>query len=711
MALPEFTASGGQLRMDGQPLHIKGASWFGAEGAGKVPDGLWVNNASFYLHFLSQQGFNALRLPFALDNLAANRGPDFDMVRAQPSWHGLEYLDVLTNVVTLAAQHGLLVLFDLQRLRSSRWPDDGLWYDGDLTLDAVKQGWDRLQQRLCGHWNVLGADILNEPHGATWSDWVGVAAELGNFLLNRCSRWVIFVEGVAHKGIEDRAGEYFWGENLADAGEHPVHLTRSDKLIYSPHTYGPGNGGASHHMPYFDEPGFPQNMPAIWNRHFGYLVEQGATVVVGEWGGLFHGDDRKWQEEFANFLRIKGLSSFYWSLNPNSGDTGGLLTSAWMHPESAKLALLRGLPSTSILPLLTGRPAFSCAASRAASVHRCADSSAGHCVLNEQVCNGHFECSDRSDELACAGVRRPCVTVAGDHPGQPCVFPFIYNGFQYDRCTSVDAASAWVLTGAGRCKMGYIAKLALNSVTLEQCKEMCASDATCSFISFADGGESTFCGGYSSACDLEPLVAGGSGGYQTYQFNPLGGAWCPTRVETNGQFLGARWSGTCGPGCGALHEDHDPMRSRCADGGAHSDGGPAHCAPSPPPPPSMPSPLPPLPSPPPPTDPPLAPPPNLLEEIGALVFEDKAIGTGAAVVLVIFACMCIRAITRDGSKSQNSHRRTTRRLVRPQHREPAFRYISSDELQVLADMEPDLNRPSLPHRTSTPKPGPSRARR
>ena len=221
-ALPDFTAAGGKLFMAAEPLQLKGASWFGAEGVGRVPDGLWVHDASFYISFLARHGFNALRLPFALDNVASDNGPDFNMVKAEPSWRGLHYLAVLERVVELAADAGILVLLDLQRLRSTQWPDDGLWYTNGVTLETVKQTWNRMQEIFCNHWNVLGADLLNEPHGAEWADWARTAAELGNFVLSKCPRWLIFVEGVAHKGMKHPVGEYFCVLAVQSAESHPA---------------------------------------------------------------------------------------------------------------------------------------------------------------------------------------------------------------------------------------------------------------------------------------------------------------------------------------------------------------------------------------------------------------------------------------------------------------------------------------------------------
>ena len=111
------------------------------------------------------------------------------------------------------------------------------------------------------------------------------------------------------------------GENLVDANRKPVVLSLPNKLVYSPHAYGPGDGSEAHHMPYFDARDFPRNMGAIWQRHFGHLLSTGATVIVGEWGGFFRDKDRQWQETFARYLKDNKLSSFYWCLNPNSEDS------------------------------------------------------------------------------------------------------------------------------------------------------------------------------------------------------------------------------------------------------------------------------------------------------------------------------------------------------------------------------------------------------
>ena len=51
-------------------------------------------------------------------------------------------------------------------------------------------------------------------------------------------------------------------------------------------------------------------MPAIWNQHFLMPARAaGATLVVGEWGGMYEGSDELWQDQFkACSLLRAGLS-------------------------------------------------------------------------------------------------------------------------------------------------------------------------------------------------------------------------------------------------------------------------------------------------------------------------------------------------------------------------------------------------------------------
>src|SRR6185503_21120887 len=51
--------------------------------------------------------------------------------------------------------------------------------------------------------------------------------------------------------------------------------------------------------------------------------------------------DRQWFQKFGSYIRAKHLNWTFWSLNPNSGDTGGLLLDDWLTVQQEKQNVLR----------------------------------------------------------------------------------------------------------------------------------------------------------------------------------------------------------------------------------------------------------------------------------------------------------------------------------------------------------------------------------
>jgi endoglucanase len=186
--------------------------------------------------------------------------------------------------------------------------------------------------------NVIGIDLTNEPHALTWSSWASYVTQGGQAVLAVNPNTTVWVEGVGNSSPSGVDGGANWGQNLYEAGV--IAGVPGDKLVYTPHSYGPSVAA----MSYFNASNFPANMPAIWDTMFGHLVGKGYTVVVGEYGGRYTGTDKTWQDAFITYLINKGTtSSFYWCVNPNSGDTGGVLGDDWRTWNNDKLLLLQRL--------------------------------------------------------------------------------------------------------------------------------------------------------------------------------------------------------------------------------------------------------------------------------------------------------------------------------------------------------------------------------
>ena len=88
-------------------------------------------------------------------------------------------------------------------------------------------------------------------------------------------------------------------------------------------------------------------MAAIWEDRFGFAQKRlRVPLVVGELGGTYTGADRQWQDAAVEYMRARGIGLFYFALNPQSDDTGGLLKDDMTTPEAAKLKLLSRLRTT-----------------------------------------------------------------------------------------------------------------------------------------------------------------------------------------------------------------------------------------------------------------------------------------------------------------------------------------------------------------------------
>ncbi|GEM_PF-855046 len=269
--------------------------------------------------------------------------------------------------------------------------------------------------------NILGIDIFNEPWDYTWAEWKTLSEHAYTAINSVNPNVLIFVEGIsATAGNQDGTPNTItqvpygssgivpnWGGNLYEAGANPPNIPK-DRLVFSPHVYGPSVFVGKQ----FADPAQPQcaelegdafgdakcNIvinPTLlqqgWEDHWGYLKDMGYAVVIGEWGGNMDWPkgnanlrdqarysymtdtttDEQWQNAFADYLISKSIAdTIYWSINPESGDTGGLYTTpynpvsnttawgTWGPLDSRKMTLVRRLWDVPVVAGPTATPSF-----------------------------------------------------------------------------------------------------------------------------------------------------------------------------------------------------------------------------------------------------------------------------------------------------------------------------------------------------------------
>jgi endoglucanase len=327
----------GHIYKNGQNIVLNGVSWFGAEGGNHSPHGLWLRNWQGMISQIKNTGFNAVRVPFCPTTLTnANvDGIDYDK---NPDLVNLKSLDVLDKVVNELNKQQMYILFDhhtpdcqtISDLWSTPNYSEGQWIND---LNFVANRYKSLEY-------FVGIDIKNEPKGsATWgtgnqtTDWNLAAQRAGQSILKTNSNILLFIQGVeSNPTCSNNSIGHWWGGNFEPQKCTPLdtNYIPQNKVVYTPHVYGPDVFSQS----YFNDSNFPGNMSSIWDNQFGFLKNQNKAIAIGEFGGKYgHGGDQKditWQNSFIDYLISKGIcNNFYWSWNPNSGDTGGVLKDDW----------------------------------------------------------------------------------------------------------------------------------------------------------------------------------------------------------------------------------------------------------------------------------------------------------------------------------------------------------------------------------------------
>jgi endoglucanase len=343
---PPLRTSGAKIvDRDGKTVVLQGVNWFGFETSAHLPHGLWQRDLGAVMSQVRRMGFNTIRLPFSLQALrstdpVANVGPN-------PELRGKTPQQAMDIVVDAAARAGLMIL-----LENHSQADDGytygLWYgQAGFTEDDWVQAWEGLAKRYRTRANVIGADLKNEPHGdATWgtggpTDWRRAATRAGNAVTAAAPDWLIVVEGIEKTVAGGKLATHWWGGNLEGVRRAPVKLERANRIVYSPHEYGPG----VFPQPWFGKADTPRLLTQRWRDGWGYIAEKGiAPLLIGEFGGRrvdLASDEGRWQRQFLDHLAKTGISWAYWALNPNSGDTGGVLRDDWTTVDRPKLELLQ----------------------------------------------------------------------------------------------------------------------------------------------------------------------------------------------------------------------------------------------------------------------------------------------------------------------------------------------------------------------------------
>ena len=357
------------LDKDNKEVWLTGVNWFGYNTGTNTFDGLWNSKLEPTVKAIADHGFNLIRVPMSaqlINEWAAGKYPQANFNQAyNVAMTKMNSLEIFEYFLTLAEANGIKVMIDIHSAETNAAGHNvNLWYTSKISVDNYYAALEWMAGRYKNNDTIIAYDLKNEPHGkpyegdaaAIWNDskkannWKYVAETAAAKVLAKNPNVLIMVEGTEiypknSKGdysSKDDKDYYFnwWGGNLRAVKDYPIDLGKyQDKLVYSPHDYGP----TVYEQPWF-KGSYDYNslMKDCWHDNWFYIYEDNtAPLLIGEWGGFMKEPNLKWMTCMRQLISTYHLNHTFWCLNANSGDTGGLLLDDFTTWDSEKYEFVK----------------------------------------------------------------------------------------------------------------------------------------------------------------------------------------------------------------------------------------------------------------------------------------------------------------------------------------------------------------------------------
>lgn len=350
----------------GNEVSLTGIAWFGNETPNNSYHGLWANTFDDILDKVADNGFNILRVPLSVELVNEWRQgnyPKADSINEyiNPDLKNKNSLEIFDISIATCKKKGIKVMLDMHRIINGS--QSNIWTNEKYSVEDYEECWKWLAEHYKNDDTVIAVDLFNEPHGkayrqeefAKWdnstdiNNWKYEAEKVGKQILDINPNLLIIIEGIetypkegqdySTKDINNFYGTW-WGGNLRGVKDYPVNIKKyENKIIYSPHDYGPGVSS----QPWFEKDFTKDSLyKDVWKPNWFYIQEENiAPLLIGEWGGVLDGsNNEKWLKYLADFIKENKINHTFWCVNPNSGDTGGILGYDFKTIDTAKMALV-----------------------------------------------------------------------------------------------------------------------------------------------------------------------------------------------------------------------------------------------------------------------------------------------------------------------------------------------------------------------------------
>ncbi|MBE6853464.1 MAG: glycoside hydrolase [Ruminococcus sp.] len=366
---------------NGNEVWLTGANWFGFNCTENCAHGLYACDVDEFLSSCADHGINVIRFPISTELIVSwMNGEPYEANSVQAGYeppyvdinkdfvyedgktlkNSMEIFDVIMQKCKV---YGIKAFIDIHSPDANNSGHNyELWYGkAGVSTDVWIESLTWLADKYKDDDTLIGYDLKNEPHGkrgysgtscpddiAKWDDstdennWAYAATKCADSILAVNPNALIFIEGIeqypkdgkswgtpdifnAPPGQSPWYGAW-WGGNLRGVRDLPITpKSGTSQIVYSPHDYGP----SVYAQTWFDKDFTTQTLlDDYWYDTWAYInAEDIAPLLIGEWGGhMDDGPNQKWMTLLRDYMIDNHINHTFWCLNPNSGDTGGLLS-------------------------------------------------------------------------------------------------------------------------------------------------------------------------------------------------------------------------------------------------------------------------------------------------------------------------------------------------------------------------------------------------
>lgn len=359
------------LDKDGKEVWLTGVNWFGYNTGTNLFDGLWNSKLEPTVKGIADHGFNLIRVPISAELINQWSRGEYPTANYNHAYNAqlnsMNSLEIFDYFLKLAEANGIKVMPDIHSAETNASGHNvNLWYTDRVSVEDYYHALEWMAERYKDNDTIIAYDLKNEPHGkpyegksaAVWNDskdknnWKYTAETAAAKILAKNPNVLILVEGTEifpkdlatnadfHSTNEKDYDFNWWGGNLRGVKYYPVDLGKyQNKLVYSPHDYGP----TVYKQPWFNGSfDYDSLMKDCWHDNWFYIYEEGiAPLLIGEWGGFMTEPNISWMKLMRQLIKTYHLNHTFWCLNANSGDTGGLLLDDFTTWDSEKYEFVK----------------------------------------------------------------------------------------------------------------------------------------------------------------------------------------------------------------------------------------------------------------------------------------------------------------------------------------------------------------------------------